>query len=92
MVLKGVQYLKHSPGNALKIQIRKGKQDGSNRSMITWDEFGCYLDVVSDVVQIAGDFYKFEILLCNRSRFVGAPLRPQTKERRGPHALNIAAE
>ena len=29
-----------------KIQMRKGKQEESNGSMIIWDEFGCRSDVV----------------------------------------------
>jgi hypothetical protein len=56
----------------LKIQIRKENQNGSNGSMITWDDFGCRSDVVSDivsdVVQIAGNIQKFDILFCNRSK------------------------
>ena len=30
----------------LKIQMRKENQNGSNGSMITWDDFGCRSDVV----------------------------------------------
>jgi hypothetical protein len=52
----------------LKIQMRKENQNGSNGSMITWDDFGCRSDVVSDVVQIAGGIQKFDILLCDRSK------------------------
>ena len=52
----------------LKIQMRKENQNGSNGSMITWDDFGCRSDVVSDVVQIAGGIQKNDILLCDRSK------------------------
>jgi hypothetical protein len=70
----------------LKIQMRKENQNGSNGSMITWDDFGCRSDVVSDVVQIAGGIQKFDILLCDRSK------HSERKDWRGPHAINIAAE
>ena len=46
--------------------MRKENQNGSNGSMITWDDFGSR----SDVVQIAGNIQKFDILFCNRSKYL----------------------
>ena len=45
MVLNGVQYL-HSSRLKCPSKMRKENQNGSNGSMITWDDFGCRSDVV----------------------------------------------
>ena len=62
-----------------------------------WMSFRCRSDVVSDVVQIAVGIQKFDILLCDRSKHSETSGRTNNKpdvikERRGPHAINIAAE
>ena len=49
----------------LKIQMRKENQNGSNGSMITWDDFGCRSDVVQMSFRMS---FRSDILLCDRSK------------------------